>query len=257
MLIDKKCIECGAGFRVKHTEVGKFCSKTCYRAHEAVHGRPRAIQLTHFTCATCGTGFSRRPGDLRKYREIFGKDPLYCSTKCAGEAKRLAVGRDCVQCGKPIEAIWRDGRTRNHRNTLCSTECRKAFKLAEHERLRPAEERQVQRNLTTQGYVRLRFPNKNGIRGREVLEHRLVMEMALGRALTAEETVHHKNGRRDDNSLENLELRSGNHGPGGDVSAMIRWAHEFIALYPQFDAEGNLRPVDGGDVEHQKPALLA
>jgi hypothetical protein len=38
------------------------------------------------------------------------------------------------------------------------------------------------------------------------MEHRLVMEASLGRYLTADEQVHHRNHIRNDNQLKNLEL---------------------------------------------------
>jgi len=63
--------------------------------------------------------------------------------------------------------------------------------------------------INKNGYVMIHaidHPACQGNTRKYVLEHRLVMEKHLGRYLESTETVHHINGKRDDNRLENLEL---------------------------------------------------
>ena len=64
------------------------------------------------------------------------------------------------------------------------------------------------------GYILLYMPeHPNAVVGRThgyVYEHRFVMSECLGRALTSKEFVHHKNGIKGDNRLENLELLTHN-----------------------------------------------
>lgn len=67
------------------------------------------------------------------------------------------------------------------------------------------------------------------IGGKIVAQHRYVMEQHLGRNLLPHENVHHLNGDRGDNRIDNLELWSRSQPPGQRVADKIAWCLEFLS----------------------------
>ena len=120
---------------------------------------------------------------------------------CSAEHRAQAVGaanrkpkrlKDCATCGRAFVQIGK-GRQR----LFCSLPCwgisvrkptviKNGYALV----LMPRHPR-----ADAYGYVR---------------QHRLVMESSIGRPLAAREVVHHRNGIKTDNRIENLELIADN-----------------------------------------------
>lgn len=82
------------------------------------------------------------------------------------------------------------------------------------------------------GYVQIWNPkHPNAKLAGYIHEHRLVMSNHLKRPLLQSESVHHKNGNRQDNRLSNLELWSSMQPSGQRVIDKIKYAKEILSLY--------------------------
>jgi len=88
-------------------------------------------------------------------------------------------------------------------------------------------------HIDKRGYkciVKRGHPNAKNSKGR-IYEHVWIMSESLGRALNEGETVHHKNGMRSDNRIENLELWSKSQPSGQRVEDKIEWCKNFLREY--------------------------
>ena len=93
--------------------------------------------------------------------------------------------RHCKNCGNPINSGAK---------LFCSWKCYQAMNKGETS------------PKYKNGHVRVDGYRLLGIDGRDVLEHRYVMEQHIGRPLLQKEVVHHKDGNKLNNSIDNLEL---------------------------------------------------
>ena len=250
--ITQNCVYCGKPFTCFPSEATKgrrYCSLTC-RTDDRFSGIPDRKTPVTFTCQSCSKQFVMMKSYVTAYAKKFGHEPMYCSVQCSGDGRRAANATTqvfvCEQCGKTENrrAYNAKGRIKYYsQQRYCSVECKNAGLAATAEKRFLSGE--VGRHIKRNGYVWLSLPaNLNGgIKG-EILEHRYVMEQHLGRKLLPEETVHHVNGDRQHNKIENLELFSSRHGPGQRVIDKIAFAIEMLRLYPDFAAEQGVKLVN-------------
>lgn len=145
--------------------------------------------------------------------------------------KKDGKQRQCIQCYKEYsKKYWQrlEVKKRDRKRCIEKYRLKKGIPLE-----KPLQsERYGKGCKTTHGYVVFRktghpYANKGG----NIFEHTWVMCHHLNRPLAKYESVHHKNGIRDDNRLENLELWSKSQPPGQKVEDKIKWCIEFLNEY--------------------------
>ena len=147
------------------------------------------------TRGLCDTCYKRhyKAGTLDDVADVPYKNPLKKRTQKAHRyPDRVCVG--CGELGVECRGLCHNCYNRhNYRGTLDDVALPRSPKWVKE---RPVGAKRPDGN----GYTLVK--TKSGWQ----YEHRLEMERVLGRPLTAEESVHHKNGIKDDNRLDNLEL---------------------------------------------------
>ena len=95
------------------------------------------------------------------------------------------------------------------------------------------------KHLSKNGYFYVYFrKHPHSDKEGRIFEHRLIMEQKLGRYLYPFENVHHVNGIRSDNRIDNLELWVKVQPSGVRVQDVVKWAKEVLVTYGDVSSAG-------------------
>lgn len=159
-----------------------------------------------FSCLDCSKEYQARPSAKRQY----------CSYECYWKALKtnkyekpsFQVTLICKFCGKEYKVV----QSRKNNSKFCSNSCSVKFTKPKRKSYTTGKDHPMWKGgqtINTQGYILIRnVDHPNADTNGYVREHRLVLERHLDRYLEIDEVVHHVNGNKQDNRLENLEIMS-------------------------------------------------
>lgn len=151
--------------------------------------------------------------DVLQEREQFYEtcNEIFCLCRCKCGTERWV---------RKLSLINGESKSCGCKNKFLKGEANKAFR---------------QNTKSSGGYAYLYKPDHRNCNSRgRILEHKFVMSEYLGRPLEDKETVHHINGNKLDNRIENLELWASNHAPGQRAEDLVAYAREILETYKNY-----------------------
>lgn len=180
----------------------KLQRKVCYTCYDRMYRRDNPMSIK--VCISCGITCQKRSGNKELCRSCYSKD-YEKKPERIEKRKKVSAALRRSKKGLPEDAILKP---------------------------RPSKRSCGEGWINGNGYALLYKPlHPNAMKNGQICEHALIMSEMLGRPLKKFESVHHKNGIRDDNRIDNLELWHKGQPSGQRLDDKIKWAKEFLEEY--------------------------